>query len=229
MKLFTILVYTISILSAKEMILDYKVDFGSLGSGWAKVTLNDSNSTYNIYLIAKPEGILASLTSDRIEHYKSSGFIKDSLYLPTTYIKSRENSEKTKQDTYKFNHTSKSINVKHERITKVDREESNETLNFFASQDILTLLFNIKHFLQPNSNQQQKIVAIGANKKDGEIEIIKKYDKDNNLTLDVSIKEKELDKLHIKLDKDYIPIEALLEDVTLFGDVKAILVNKAIK
>jgi len=227
MKILTLILICNIFIFAQELTLKYKVKFGLFGTGEAVANILESKDEYKIELTAKTRGFLKTITAGRIEKYTSLGKIKDSIFIPDFYIKSRENSFKTKRDTYLINHFNKKVDIKKERI---ENKGKNETffanLKFYSTNDILTLIFNIKNMLDVNTTQN--FIAIGANKVDGKIEI-KSHKENENIILNISVKEKSLDKLTITLDKDFIPIKAVLEDVELFGDVVAKLTKKEVK
>ena len=227
MKSLILFISTLFFAFAVETNLTYDIKFGGLfgGKGKAYATIIKNDNNYSIKLEAHTKGYLKAFTSNRVEIYESYGKIKNNIFIPDKYIKKRINNYKTKIDTYIFNHNDKKIIIKKERFKENKKESWWDKSKFYAKNDILTLLFNLKYIL--NSKDRYKFYAIGANKTNGELSLELK-DKKNKLILSVILDKEKLkdSKLFITINNDFLPSYIKLENVNLFGDVKAILKGK---
>ncbi len=226
MKFLLIFLFILSYLSANEKILNYDVQFNSLlgGSGKAKLKITKTDEVYSIILEAKTNGYLKTISNNRIEIYESYGKIKDNILIPDKFVIKRVNDNKTKIDTYTFNHQNEKTLIKKSRISQKEKIEFEDKSKFYAKNDFLTLLFNLKFLLNKDNNYE--FYAIGVNKDDGKLDV--KIKKDNEkTTLNVFTNKKELkdSKFFITLNRDFIPVELSLKDMDFFGDIKAILLQ----
>lgn len=217
-------------LFGEDIELLYRVKFGIFGDvGYAKVKIKKSSSSYFIDLKAITEGTLALITRDRVERYQSFGDINESILTPNLYVKSREASYKFKRDKYIFDHNLKVVKIdKYRQRYEKESKEIDES-KFYAKEDILSLLFNLKHYIS-KERDSYRFKAIGADKESGILNIdILNRDGDR---VDILVKFKNSDKreqtLYIYLDRDYIPERMLLKDIDFFGDVEAKLKSKVV-
>ncbi|WP_419764536.1 MAG: DUF3108 domain-containing protein [Arcobacter sp.] len=243
------------LLNAKTIEATYKISYGIFGElGLAKTTLEIfPNNRYKIKVHAYATGIAKFLSSNKEEFYESYGFVKNNLLIPQKYIAISNNDYKKREKTYLFDYSKNKIFLeKHEKklITKYDKDlqkqqswvksDSKEFTKFFASNDLLSLFFNIAHIIPSfEKGNSYALKAIGANKDNGKLDIIipkKEAYKELEASLNtknkkfiVSIHQKIFSssngELFISLNSEGFCDKAVLKDVLIFGDITGEMIN----
>lgn len=246
--LFIISFYNIN-LFALHISANYSITYGSLMElGIAKATLETNDDNYKIVIEAKTTGMARYLTNNRIEVYESIGKVINNEFFPSKFIKTKKNDFKSRVREYTFDYKNKEILVKttsDEKRKVIDENfkfkikdehsESNEKLNFFAKDDLLSLFFNLnKKILTYEENKEYSLKAVGANKDNGKIDILIPIEKklielENILNRDnekkfityinQNIFGSEKGELFISLNNEGFCTKAVLKDVLLFGDI----------
>lgn len=227
---FLVLILMVQMAGAKMVTATYEVSYGifeNLGIAEAKFEMREDN-TYSIRIEARSSGIAKVLSDNRVEVYESHGIIRNGLLIPQKYIKTRRTDSKKMIKIYTFDHVKKT--VVRENINSDEWEPKPH--EYYASEDILTLFFNFKHYL--NENHEGAFYAVGGNKKDGRIDVVflkgeeleeakKKLDKSEGKFLKVILNDKIFSsangELLIHLDESGLCSKAILEDVIFFGDI----------
>ena len=215
---------------AKVLSATYEVSYGvfdTLGVADARFETRE-DGTYTIRIEARTSGIAKILSNNRVEIYESHGVLKDGRLIPHKYAKTRRTDSKKSIKIYTFDHETKTI----WRET-IERDEWDRVRNdYYASEDILSLFFNFKHYLQ--SRQNRSLQAVGGNKKDGRIDVVfpekeelarirAKLETSGGEFLKVVLNDRifasEKGELLINLGSDGLCEKAVLEDVLFFGDI----------
>jgi len=241
-------IFTNSILFAKTIEANYSITYGSfldLGIANAKLTYNKNE--YEIKIEAKTVGMAKILTNNRTEIYKSTGSFINNRFIPKKFIKIKKNNYKSRIKEYTFDYENKKIIVKTitEGIKKsVNNElkfqkepfynEYKDELKFFTKNDLLSLFFNLNELIEFKYKRNYTFSAIGANKKDGKIDLLipsknktnqlnKTMNKEKEKKLIVYINQKifgsEKGELFLSLNNEGFCSIAILKDVVLFGDI----------
>lgn len=223
----------------------YTISFGIFGQiGIAQTTLHVSeDKRYEISVHAYTTGFAKAISGARQEWYTSRGSIDDAgIFVPDVYEKSvqrevfRDDARILKKDIkrYIFLHPLHQVIV--EKIKQNDQAIHSEMLQneFYAPNDLLSLFFNFKSLL-PSLDVKERIVyvAVGANKKDGKIELnpleYPKAARDDlgwsgGHLLRVLIRDDIFSSangaLLLRLDDDGFAQNAVLKDVLFFGDIR---------
>ncbi|MCI4406976.1 MAG: DUF3108 domain-containing protein [Sulfuricurvum sp.] len=218
------------LLSAQVLTATYEVSYGifeALGVADARFETREDN-TYSIRIEARTTGLAKVLTNNRVETYESHGHIINGILVPQKYIKIRRTDSKKTTKIYTFDHPNKTVwceNIQSDEWDKVKND-------FYASEDILTLFFNFKHYLK--ERQDRAFYVIGGNRKDGRINVA--FPKDEALAemkqtlgmesgeflkvvLNDRIFSSAQGELLINLDSEGLAQKAILEDVLFFGDI----------
>ena len=111
-------------------------------------------------------------------------------------------------------------------------------LPYYAPDDLLSLFFNVKNYIGtiPRGAQSVRLSAGAANvrgevlitnpggEKRRELQRLMPGNEDRLVTVvvDQDIFESDRGELYVSLDSDYLAIEAMLKDVLLFGDIRAV-------
>lgn len=237
----------------------YEISYGIFGKlGEAKTTLKIiDNNTYAIKVHAYATGFAKVLSSGKEETYESMGNIVNNQFLPKKFIKHSNNAYKKRIKEYTFDHKKQHVTLfkrEDKLITKYTSElepiktwshkQSKQTTAFFAQNDLLSLFFNIKQLI-PNFDQgcNYKMKAIGANAKNGSIDIFVPQGKDykqltdtlqtNDTKFIAAIHQKIFSsskgELFISLNKEGFCNKAILKDVLIFGDITGTIIRFNIK
>ncbi len=233
--IFLILILFIE-LNAKMISATYKISFGIFGTiGIAKTKLIiNKKQTYKILIEARATGLAKILSGGRVEKYQSEGKVIDGLLVPDKYIVTVIKKSKKREKIYLFDHKNKKVKKITIRIKDNKMNKSEEYLKYYAKNDILTLFFNLKHYLL-SLKGKENLFAIGANKKNGKINVIiptgkklkilqKDLKEKNGHFFIVFINQKifssKRGELFLNLNKDGICTKAVLKDVIFFGDIR---------
>lgn len=218
------------IAGAKVLSATYEVSYGifdTMGVADARLEIRD-DQTYTIRIEARTTGLAKTLSNNRVEIYESHGTVQNGRLIPQKYAKTRRTDSKKLIKIYTFDHANKTV----WRET-IEKDEWDRVKNdYYATEDILSLFFNFKHYTQ--SRQDCSIAAIGGNKKDGRIDIAfpdKEELRIMKLQLEMEggeffkvilndrIFASERGELLINLGSDGLCDKAILEDVLFFGDI----------
>lgn len=225
-----VLILFAQLLSAQVLTATYEVSYGvfeALGVADARFETREDN-TYSIRIEARTTGLAKVLTNNRVETYESHGHIMNGILVPQKYIKIRRTDSKKTTKIYTFDHPNKRVwceNIQSDEWDKVKNP-------FYASEDILTLFFNFKHYLK--ERHDRAFYVIGGNRKDGRINVA--FPKDEALVemkqtletesgeflkvvLNDRIFSSAQGELLINLDSEGLAEKAILEDVLFFGDI----------
>jgi hypothetical protein len=220
----------------KHISADYDVSYGVLGKvGSAHATIFIEEGTYNIRVEARGVGLANFFSRGRKEIYESTGLVKEGKLLPTLFVKEKSWGDKRERKRYFFYHDKKEISVIKTAFNGGRESESREILPYYAKNDILSLFFNLASLIGENlqPSTRKKIVAVGANKKDGvltiqtpegnmrhEIETLLKRD-DHLLIVILNQKlfSSKRGELFININNQGISDRVILKDVLMYGDL----------
>jgi Protein of unknown function (DUF3108) len=219
----------------------YSVEYGLFKElGTAEAAMKDDGKSFTIDIYAKTQGVAKFLTRNRVEHYSSVGYKEGEQFVPTRFVQSRKWSDREDRTTYTFDHKTKKITKLKEKFEDGKLEDrSEEPLEYYAKNDILTLYFNIAENLKTFKAGDHKIYyAVGANPKDGKVDVIspsgaklnelKEYiggtpsDKHLIVIINQKIFQSENGELFLLFDSTGETKKAVLKDVILFGDIRGI-------
>lgn len=221
---------------------DYDVEYGwfkELGDSKAKLVVDGKN--YHIKIEANTKGLAKFLSRGRAEVYESYGIVTPNGYLPQKFVQYKKWADKAERTTYTFDHVAKKVlkvKEKYEDGRLADRGE--EPSKYYADNDILTLYFNISDDFRTMKPGSQKVYyAVGANPKDGRVDlIIPSGVKLNEIKetfegvmassyvivyINQKIFSSERGELWIAFNDKNDCERATLKDVILFGDVRGVL------
>jgi hypothetical protein len=210
----------------RELYAKYDISyaiFGTIGESEAKLVIDPDRKRYTITIEAEAKGLAKVMSNRRIERYISSGIVKKSLLIPQQFeTLTKKGKYFQERHIYRFDRKEKKI-IHETYVVDKDREKrSKEQLSFWAEDDILTLFFNLHHYVKQGicAGSFCKLAAVGANDKDGDVDIAptEKYLK---VILHRRIFASKQGEIYLHMRKDGIADFAMLKDVIFFGDVKA--------
>ena len=237
--LFVVLFLFVSVCEAKTLDVEYKVSFGILGElGVSHARLETHGNKYSISIDAKATGIAKSLSRDRKEKHLSEGFIRNGIYHAKSYTMEVTYGEKRRVKYYTIDHRTKSVTKKKQTYEKGKLvSESTEKLDFYSSDDLLTLYFNLSKYLGKNPKEgKHTFRAVGAEKQRGKVEVYLPASKELSDYIDqlgegeyryltAVIYQKIFDsnkgELMLAIGSDGITQKAVLKDLIMFGDLEA--------
>ena len=227
-------------LQAETIRADYDVSYGVLGKiGVAKAVLHKQAHTYEIDIHLAATGMAKALSGNRKERHVSKGRIVDGVLISDSYEVTREYRETKVVKRYLIDHQKK-------RVQKIYRkyksgklaDEQRTDLSFYASNDLLTLYFNLDRLLPDKQKAgTYTFQAVGAEKQQGKVDIIlpsakeiPAYEKDlgpgaawyATVVIYQKIFMSKEGRLQLAVGKDGITQTALLKDLILFGDIRAV-------
>ena len=232
----------ISSLFSSEIHSTYNISFGIFNKiAKATAIFKKDRDSYSISMKVKSKGMAKFITNNRRENYLSRGFIKDGILIPTFYQKTKSTDRKSTQKDYHFDYDKKIITQNRTDIKKGKTTNSTTQLDYFATNDILSLFFNLPLLVDSDSKQKYKFKAIGAMKEGGELSVeipvgkglksIKKLIGSDSgefllVTLNQKIFGSDKGELLINLDSDNLCKKAILKDVIFFGDIVGKMTTK---
>jgi hypothetical protein len=244
----TILILTISFsvsFANKYIEAQYDISYGIFGKlGVSKAIIKVTEDRYKISVKARATGLADTLTGGRREEYISLGQYKNDKYIPHVFKTIKINGDEKNINVYTFNYLSKKIRRVYSVFTLKDdkwkqKSKKSSFVEYFATEDILSIFFNLKNYaLDLSAGKSYHLVALGANDKDGRIDIVvptttklkeinKTLKSDKGRKLIVIVNQKIFSSprgaLFISLREDGICSNAVLKDVLFFGDVRGSL------
>jgi hypothetical protein len=229
-----------SLIEAKSLEASYTIKYGLLGQmGIAQAKKSMENKKYHIDLVAKTTGMARFLSGSREEFFQSIGVVEDGLLKPSEYrhkvvrnsqeaqgLQGWKSVEKVSETIYEFDHENKVVVRK--RVKSKDGKvysSVHEDLEYYAPDDLLSLFFNFSTRME-SLEDNGLLYAVGANKKDGSLHV--KFlgqsggEKEYLAILNEPIFASKDGALHVSLDNEGLCTKAILENVLLFGDIRAI-------
>jgi len=236
------LLLAFGVLQAETTVGKYSVEYGIFGKmGVAKAEMTRNDDRYEIVMTARATGLAKVLSGGRVEVYKSSGLVVSGRLVPQTYSKDIRRFHKRRIKTYSFDHPHGKVRVHEERYEDGKLvKEKNETLPYYATDDIFSLYFNVMDIIGDCSKPFDRYLhAVGAEKKTGRVRVqtvigkerekVREFLGDAPCYLKVTVYQKLFGskggELYLALRKDGIVSKAVLKDVVMFGDVRGRLID----
>ncbi len=227
-------------IKAETIKADYKVEFGIIGEiGIANALLTRDEDYYEISVKLKATGIADTLSGGRKEHHTSKGHIENGVMVTDYYQVTKSHGSVMVNKLYTVNHKDKKVKKEYKRWKNgelVVQEE--EFLDFYSSDDLLTLYFNLdKKIANKTKSKQYIFSAVGAEKQKGKVEVaipkiseIKEYkemlgESDDAWYAKAIVHQKifssDKGELLLRVGNDGITQKAVLKDLIFFGDIRA--------
>lgn len=218
----------------------YDVSYGIFGTiGTANAVLKKQKNTYAIDIALAATGLAKTLSGGRREHHHSEGIIRDGKLISRRYEVVRQYGSTKVVKRYVIDqehHKVYKSYIKYQQ-GKIENKEK-KVLDFFSQDDLLTLYFNLDHLIiDKHRAGTYTFHAVGAEKQHGKVTVIvpsntalPAYREDLCADADwyatVVIHQKifmsKEGRLELAVGKDGITQQALLKDLILFGDIRAV-------
>ncbi|WP_201353929.1 DUF3108 domain-containing protein [Hydrogenimonas urashimensis] len=245
-KWFSILLLAALALCADTMIGKYSVEYGIFGKmGTSEAKLTRAENRYEIVMTARATGLAKVLSGGRVEIYRSKGLIVDGRLVPELFSKDIRRFSKRRIKTYRFDHPHGRVTFHEERYKEGKLvSQKDETLPYYALDDIFSLYFNILDIIGDCSKPfDRHLHAVGAEKKTGKVRVrtvvgeerkdVKELLGEASCYLEVTVYQKLFGSkggtLYLALRPDGVVTKAVLKDVVMFGDVRGRLVDFMIR
>jgi len=236
-----ILFFLHSTLYAETIEANYKVEFGIIGQigiAKAKLTKRDNNS-YEIDVELEATGFAKVLSGHRKENHISKGHMENGLLVSDLYQVIKSHGSKMTDKVYFVDHKNKTVRKEYRYWENGKlKEDSNETLDFYSADDLLTLYFNLdKKIGDKTKSESYTFSAVGAEKQGGSVEVViptqsnlKEYEEmlgqtDTSWYARAIIHQKifssDKGELLLRIGEDGITQKAVLKDLIFFGDIRA--------
>ncbi|MCF6201230.1 MAG: DUF3108 domain-containing protein [Hydrogenimonas sp.] len=243
MKRFIVLITFLAVsLLAESMHATYKIEYGIFGKmGVSDAYLTKKDGHYEIKMVAKATGLAKVLSGGRVEIYGSKGRVVDGVLVPESFSKDIRRSNKRRIKVYTFDHEAKKVTF-HEENYKDGKlkDKKDETLAYYAKNDILSLYFNVEKIIGSCGEPFAKdLKAVGAQKRTGRVRVetitggerekLKRSLGSEPCYLKVTIFQKLFGskggELYLSLNDRFVVQKALLKDVIMFGDIRGKIVH----
>ncbi|HUH42089.1 MAG TPA: DUF3108 domain-containing protein [Sulfurimonas sp.] len=242
---FLISLFIVTSLCAQTFSSRYEVEVTLFQKvGYADVLFIEDGQNYEIKLIATTIGAAATLLKHRTETFTSKGKIIDGRYVPDVFIKTKETTNRSRTQTYYFNHEKREIKLIKEQTklvrkstfslktkTKSSREEKIE--DEYIQDDSLSVYLNTRANCN-NKKREYQLYAIGANNdknsilvscldknKGSEISSLQESDYLYNLNVEPFDKSDSIVDVLVALDSDGMLKEAYMDDIFWVGNIRA--------
>ena len=227
-----------SLLQAETITADYKVEFGIIGEiGIANAVLTKDERTYEIDVELKATGMAATLSGNRRERHISKGHIENGMMVADYYQITKWYGSKMSTKLYSIDHKNKMVKRAFKRWKNGKLvKDKNDTLDFYAKDDLLTLYFNLdKKIIDKTLPKSYVFKAVGAEKQNGEVEVVIPSELDEykealgessdswyaRAIIHQNIFSSDKGELLLRIGNDGITQKAVLKDLLFFGDIRA--------
>lgn len=248
-KYFILFLFFLTLVDAKMISVDYRVEFGIIGQV-AKVHTDYRNNgqTYMIDTHLSVIGMLAKKVTDNLkERHICKGTIdKNGLLIATSYEMQKSYGKYNSNTLYTVNHKNKSIYKTFKKWksklgqTKGMVDTYSEKLNYYSKDDLITFFLNLNHYITNKKLSKNYIFkVVGADKKNGRVDIriparkekkemmkllntAKKGEWIMNLVMHRQLYNSKKGELMVHMGADGFIQKAVLKDLILLGDVRII-------
>jgi len=237
--LFVLFLFNFTILQAKTIEVDYKVEFGIIGEiGIAHAKLTRDDSSYVIDIRLQSTGIAKTLSGNRRERHISKGHIENGIMVSDLYQIIKSHGSKMSDRVYTIDHNKK-------KVTRVDEKYKNgkiykkrtKVMDDYSKDDLLTLYFNLNSYIKDkNISKDYTFHAVGAEIQKGVVhihipnsselpEFREMLGSDGGWYARAIVNQKifssDKGELMLSIGDDGITQKAVLKDLIFFGDIRA--------
>jgi len=202
----------------------YDISYAIFGKiGQAEASLKVEKDRYEIVTQAYATGVAKLMSNHRVERYSSRGRVVGGRLVPEEFVVLTQKGRHYRALLrYTFDHSAKTVTKSSDITDGKERKQKREKLSYYADDDILTLFFNLRFYLGGKCKSGRcTLRAVGANEKDGRVDIISLGDDNYKVILHRRIFASKQGEMEVHINKMGISDRTLLKDVVFFGDVKA--------
>lgn len=251
-RFFLIFFLVVNTLFAKEFSSRYEIEVTLFKKvGYADIIFKEDGKNYETSLMVTAVGMAATLLRNRFETFTSKGRIVDGRYVPDIFIKTKEDTKRSRTQTYYFDHDKKEIKLIEEKtklLSKASFDSSNLGITYrdvnessreekieeqYMKNDSLTIYLNAKTNCNALS-REYPLYAIGAHNDENNV-LLSYLDKNKgtkisslqesdylyNLNVEPFDKSDTIVDVLVVLDSDGILKEAFMGEVFWIGKITA--------
>ncbi|MEA1879094.1 MAG: hypothetical protein U9N11_00395 [Campylobacterota bacterium] len=248
LKFILIFLSVFSALYAKNMTVDYRVEFGVVGKvGKVHTQYSDTKNSYLIDTNLSAVGTLANMVTGNLkERHICKGIItRLKQRKATSYEMIKSFGEYKSNTLYTIDHKKKKVIKSYKKWEKQGNKymqisKYSYTLNYYAVDDMITLFLNLNRYIKNKEKPAlYRLKAVGADKKNGRVDIsipnkktkesmvallgnVKKGEWFMNLVMHRQLYNSKQGELMVRMGKESIIEKAVLKDLIFFGDVRII-------
>lgn len=238
-----LLLFSFTLLQAKNIPLDYSIEFGMFGEiAHTKAMLSKKRHSYVLEVnLSVTHSIAKSMSNNLREQHISKGHISNGLLITDMFQIITYTDKFTSTSIYQVDHKKKRIRRQYKKWVKGKKiTDKKRVLGYYGRDDLLTFFLNLhKHIKQKAYPKNYQFQVIGADNKNGRVDFnipnkksmpkLKKLlgtssNKDwyGKVTLHRKIYGSKKGEMNIRIDKYGLMQKAILKDLVLFGDVRII-------
>jgi len=250
-KFLFLLFFPIQLLYAQTMQVDYRVEFGMIGTiGKVHTVYHDDGKKYIIDTHLSAEGFIAQSVTHHLKerHVCKGTMTKDKRRTATSYQMFKRYGKYRSTTLYRVDHRDKKIIKTYKKWLlkkgKPERKIQDYTydLDYYAVDDMVTLFLNLSYKIKNKTNPKSyRFKAVGADKEHGNVDITiptKKQAKEMsgllgkahkgewlmNLVMHRQLYGSKQGELMVRMSKESTIEKAVLKDLFFFGDVRIVRV-----
>ena len=237
-----VLLFFSSFVQAKTIEADYSVEFGIVGQvGKVHATLESDDKYYIINANVSALGIAKAVTDDLKERHISKGHVVNGLLVTHMYQMIKSYGKYTSTTIYRVDHKRKRVTRQYKKW-KYDKlvTDRKAKLDYYGKDDMMTLFLNLhKHIKDKQTPKKYRFIAVGADRKNGRVDVSIPSKNSLSKIKDLVGKGKEGDwfstvimhrrlyqssqgELDVRIGKEGLVEKAVLKDLIFFGDVRII-------
>ena len=231
-----------SSLNAKNIEADYSVEFGVFGEvGKVHATLTSDHKYYMLDANVSAVGIARAVTDDLKERHISKGHVLNGLLITDMYQMIKSFGYYTSTTIYRVNHKKKKVTRQYKKW-KYDEliQDRTVTLDYYGKDDMMTLFLNLpKHITHKYTAKRYRFLAIGADRKNGRVDITLPSEKSlkpmksllgqgqegdwySTVVMHRKLYHSKKGELDVRIGQEGLVEKAVLKDLVFFGDVRII-------
>ncbi len=203
-----------------EYAISYAI-FGKIGK--ADALLRVEQDRYSAVISAQATGVAKLMSNRRVERYQSNGKIVNGRLVPLIFTTlTLKGKHYRAEHRFLFDHKAKIITEISDITDRSVNKHTEKKHDYYAQDDILTLFFNLRFYLKNRCKSGQcTLTAVGANEKDGRVDITALGENNFKVVLHRRIFASKQGEMKIHINEIGICDKSLLKDVVFFGDVKS--------
>jgi len=238
-----ILIFFTPVLNAKNIKVDYSVEFGIVGEiARVHATLTSNRKVYTLDANVSAVGSIAKMVTDNLEErHISKGRVYKGILITDTYQMIKSYGEYSSTTIYRVNHKKKRVTRHYLKWGKGKKiADEKVTLGYYGTDDMMTLFFFFfKHKKDKHQIKNYRFSVVGADRRSGRVDVTipsknalkqmknlvgegKNGDWYSKVVMHRKLYQSKKGEVEVRIDKEDIVEKAVLKDLFFFGDVRII-------
>ena len=237
-----IVLFFTSLVHAERIEADYNVEFGIVGQvGKVHAVLKSDGKHYMIDANVSALGIAKAVTRNLKERHISKGEVVNGMLVTHMYQMIKSYGEFTSTTIYRVDHKKKRVTRQYKKW-KYDKLVTDRTarLGYYGRDDMMTFFLNLPKYITDRDHpQRDRYIAVGADRKNGRVDVIipsqnaLKEIKDlvgkgkpgewfATVIMHRRLYQSAQGELDVRVGREGLVEKAVLKDLIFFGDVRII-------